>query len=111
VLKQLGPDAGKVKALFITLDPKRDSAQVVAEYLKNFDSRLIGLVGTPEAVTEAKKGFRLDAESFKTGDQGDYLIDHPAIFYLMGRDGRFLKTFPSRGDAAAVAREIKKSIN
>jgi protein SCO1/2 len=109
VLARLGKDSARVKALFITIDPVRDSAKDMAAYLAGFDPRISGLVGSSMAITAAMRNFRLEAERMGKGDK--YLLEHPAIIYLMGRHGEYLTTLPSSGDPAAIAKEVSKAMN
>jgi protein SCO1 len=101
-LKALGPRADGVQAIFITIDPHRDTPAVLNEYLKSFDSRLIGLTGTPARIAEAAKAFHVFYERNDTGD-GSYLYDHSAFIYLVNPDGKFAKAINSEGTSQAVA--------
>jgi len=95
-LEALGPKAEKVVPIFITLDPERDTPEVVGNYVKNFGSNFVGLSGSPKAVAEAAKAYRVAYSTFeykgKDGNYG-YSIDHSAFVYLMGPDGEFLEVF------------------
>jgi len=95
-LEALGPKAEKVVPIFITLDPERDTPEVVGNYVKNFGSNFVGLSGSPKAVAEAAKAYRVAYSKFeykgKDGNYG-YSIDHSAFVYLMGPDGEFIEVF------------------
>jgi protein SCO1/2 len=108
-LAKLGKDAAQVQALFITIDPSRDSAKVMAAYLQGFDPRITGLVGSPTAIHAAMKDFRLEAEQIGQGDQA--LFEHPSIIYVMGRGGEYLRTLPSNGDPDKMAGELRRLIH
>lgn len=91
-LDALGADARKVRPLFITVDPDRDTPQVLANYVANFHPRITGLTGTPEqiaAVTKAYRGYYRKVSR----EGGDYAIDHSAMAYLMGPDNHYLTHF------------------
>ena len=93
-LEKLGPLAGQVQPLFITIDPKRDTEEVVGAYVKNFDPRIVGLTGSPEAVAAAAKSYQVYYAPQKTGNgPDDYLMDHSAALYLMNPDGKFVRIF------------------
>jgi protein SCO1/2 len=109
VLRQLGKDADRVQALFISLDPERDTPQAMAAFLKNFDPRIIGLTGSRQAVDVAMREFRLEAE--RLGKDGNYVFEHPAIIYLMGPHNEYLAVLPSNGDPAELAAQIKQTLS
>jgi protein SCO1/2 len=103
ILRKLGADGDRVRALFITVDPERDTPDKMKEYLSSFDPRLTGLTGDPEAVAAVAKAYRVYFKKVPL-DQGGYTMDHTAIVYLMDKDGRFVAPFTSlkRGTDAAV---------
>ncbi len=105
VLSDLGPDAKSVAALFITIDPARDKADVVRRYLAGFDPRITGLVGGPAAIAKAMRSFRLEAERVP-GSGGD-VFEHPAIIYVMDRRGHYVDVLPSAGDPATLAARLR----
>jgi protein SCO1/2 len=95
-LEKLGPLASQVQPLFITVDPKRDTPEVIGAYVKNFDPRIVGLTGSPEAVGAAAKQYQVYYAPQKTGDgPDDYLMDHSAALYLMNPQGGFVRIFGS----------------
>jgi len=94
-LQALGDKAADIIPIFITLDPERDTPAVMADYVKNFGSRFVGLTGSPEAIAAAAKAYRV-AYSKQTDDPkaSAYSIDHSEFAYLMGRDGQYVTHFP-----------------
>ena len=94
----LGADAEKIQPLFISVDPLRDTPDVLKEYLKHFDDRIVGLTGTTKQVADVQRTFRIFAQKRNSGGQysDDYLMDHTSISYMMGPSGEF-KTFFSTG--------------
>ena len=104
VLAKLGKRADQVQCLFITLDPGRDNAAVMTQYLKTYDPRITGLVGSEKSIHAAMKDFRLEAE--RVGSGGDYMMEHPSIIYLMGKRGEYLKTL-----CPAAATRAKSPMN
>ncbi len=113
-LEALGPDAEKVVPVFFTIDPERDTAEVLKEYVIQFHPRLVGLTGPEEAVKAAVKSYRVyrakvtDEET--KGEDKDYLMDHTSITYLMGPDGKFIKHFAHGYEPAKMAELIKAQL-
>ncbi len=94
-----------VKALFITVDPDRDSAKAMADYVSSFDPRVIGLSGSPAEIEQAEKAFRVYAKKAPEKD-GDYAMDHSSVVYLMDRNGAFAEAFNLERSAAESAKEL-----
>lgn len=108
-LDALGPKAEEVVPLFITLDPERDSAAVMAEYVKNFGSRFIGLTGSPEAIAAAAKAYRVAYSKFQEDPaSASYSVDHSAVVYLMGKDGEYVTHFPYGTPAAKMTEALRR---
>lgn len=89
----LGAAGDGIQPVFITLDPERDTAALLAEYVPNFHPRLIGLTGRPEAIRQAADAYKVFSERVARPD-GSYTIDHSAFVYLMDRAGGYLGFFP-----------------
>lgn len=100
-LKALGPDK-PVKALFITLDPARDTPAVMRDYLSSFDSRIVGLTGPQAAIDQVAHEYRVYAKKVPTGD-GGYSVDHTGVVYLMDKRGTFVESFNADLDNPAEA--------
>jgi protein SCO1/2 len=107
VMKALGPDADKIGALFITVDPQRDTPAVIKDYLSNFDPHLRGLTGDQASIDAAVKAYRVYAKKVPL-ENGDYTMDHTAIVYLMDKDGHFVAPFSTKGTPAAEAAELRR---
>jgi len=94
-LDKLGRDGNSVQPLFVTVDPERDTAEHLAEYVKLFHPRLIGLTGTLDAIRKAASAYKVYFAKVPIGKEaGDYTVDHTAFIYLMDRDGNYLGFFP-----------------
>jgi protein SCO1/2 len=107
VLNRLGPDASKVNALFITVDPERDTPAVLKDYLSSFNPRLIGVGGDPEALAAVAKAYRVYYKKVPTQD-GDYTMDHTAIVYLMDKNGQFVAPFSLKRKPEEAAAELRR---
>jgi protein SCO1 len=106
VIKALGKDADRAGALFITVDPERDTPDVLKDYLSNFDPHLRALTGDPAAVAATLKAYRVYAAKIPLKD-GDYTMDHTAAVYLMDKDGRFVSTFNVKQPPEAAAGQLR----
>ncbi len=110
-LDQIGPVADRIQPIFISIDPARDTPEVLKSYVGNFGPRLIGLTGTPEQIAAVAKAYRVYyARAGNTASATDYLMDHSSIIYLMGPDGRFLTHMAYTTDAAKLAAQLKESV-
>jgi protein SCO1/2 len=107
VLQKLGPDANRAGALFITVDPERDTPAVLKDYLSNFDPHLRGLTGDQAQVNAAIKAYRVYAKKIPL-DNGDYTMDHTAIVYLMDKDGHFIAPFNLKRTPEAAADDLRR---
>jgi protein SCO1/2 len=108
-LDELGSKGEEVVPVFVTLDPERDTPEVMADYVKNFGSRFVGLTGSPEAIAEAAKAYRVAFSKFQEGEsKGDYSIDHSALVYLMGKDGEYVAHFPYGTPAAKMTETLRR---
>ena len=92
VLGAAGPRGRDLKALFITVDPERDTPETLKCYLGSFDERIVGLTGERPAVDAAISSFRAFARKVPT-NEGDYTMEHTSTVYLMDKAGRFVGTF------------------
>jgi protein SCO1/2 len=110
-LEALGPKADKVAPIFITLDPERDTPELMGAYVGNFGPSFVGLTGSPKAIAEAAKAYRVTFSKYeyqgKDGNYG-YSIDHSALAYLMGPDGEFVTHFNYGTPAAKMAETLRR---
>jgi protein SCO1/2 len=95
ILHGLGDNAARLQPIFVSLDPERDSAEVLREYTRAFDPRILGLSGSAELVRRAADSFRVRYAVVREpgAARGAYTVDHSAGMYLLGPDGRFLLKF------------------
>jgi protein SCO1/2 len=107
VLRAMGKDADKVNAVFISVDPERDTPAAMKDYLSSFDPHLEGLSGDPAETAKVITSYRVYAKKVPTKD-GDYTMDHTALIYLMDRDGRFVSPFNLKRTPEEAAVELKR---
>jgi len=107
ILRKLGPDAKNVRALFITVDPERDTPAVLKDYMSSFDPRVIGATGDSAAIMSVEKTFRVYAKKIPL-DGGGYTMDHTAIVYLMDKAGRFVAPFNMKRRPEEAATDLKR---
>jgi len=107
VLRAMGPDAGKVNAYFISVDPERDTTAAMKDYLSSFDPNLKGLTGGPEEIAKVISAYRVYAKRIPLKD-GDYTMDHTALIYLMDRNGKFVRPFDLKRKPEESAAELKR---
>lgn len=110
-LDQLGPRAEQVTPVLITVDPERDTPAQLAEYVKSFHPRLVGLTGTPEQVQAAAKAYRVYYKKVPDPKSAaEYTVDHSSIIYLMDPKGEFVTHFTHGTPAEAIATRIVKQL-
>jgi protein SCO1/2 len=105
VLRALGPEA-KIKALFITVDPERDTPELMQQYAESFDPRILGLSGDRAAIDQVIRNFRVYARKAPSA-HGEYTMDHSAVIYLMDRDGQFVRAFNLERAPEQAAAELR----
>ena len=108
ILKQLGERAERLQAIFISVDPERDTPQQLKTYTAFFDARILGLSGSPELVKRAAQNYKVRyAKVYPSdGDKSHYSVDHSAGMYLLGPDGEFLRKYPYGKPVTEIAEEI-----
>jgi protein SCO1 len=107
LMRALGKDADRTGALFITVDPERDTPAVLKDYLSSFDPHLRGASGDRTMIEAAEKTYRVIARKVP-GDNGDYGMDHTAIIYLMDKQGRFVAPFSLKRRPEDAAADLRR---
>lgn len=106
ILRALGPKAN-VGALFVTVDPERDTPPVLKDYLSNFDPRIVGVSGERAQLDPMLKEYRIYAK--KAAESGeDYAVDHTTVVYLMDKNGRFVTSFNVNRKPEEAAKELAR---
>ena len=107
ILRAMGKDADKVNAYFVSVDPERDTAAAMKDYLSSFDPHLKGLTGDPAAIAKVLSAYRVYSKKVPLKD-GDYTMDHTALIYLMDRDGHFVSPFNLKRKPEESAADLKR---
>jgi cytochrome oxidase Cu insertion factor (SCO1/SenC/PrrC family) len=111
-LNDLGADADKITPIFVTVDPDRDTVEVMKSYISAFHPRLQGLTGTAAQIATIAKAYHIFyAKVPNPSDPADYEMDHASIIYVMGPDGKFLKHFSYTTDVKALSEGLKKVLH
>ena len=105
-MRRLGPDAARVQVLFVTIDPERDTAELLSRYVPVFDPSFLGLRGDAEATARVAKEFKILYQKVPGQTPDTYTMDHSAGLYLLDPQGR-LRVFESHGQGAeAIAHDL-----
>lgn len=108
-LSELGPDAAKVQPLFITIDPQRDTPQVMQQYTQSFDQRILGLTGTSEQIAAAAQAYGAYYVRYNTGPGvNDYVMDHSTYLYIMDPEGKFVRAFHDDTSSQSIANVLRR---
>jgi protein SCO1/2 len=108
-LQKLGPDAAKLQAIFITIDPERDTPDVMGKYTEGFDRRIVGLTGNQRQIAEVAKEYgAYGVAHTHAAGASDYLVDHSTYIYLMDPQGKFVRGFDAETPADEIADSVRK---
>jgi protein SCO1 len=111
-LDRLGAEASRLQPIFVTVDPKRDKREVLAEYLKSFDPRIVALTGTEDEIAAVAMKYHLYVSAHPVSSDGNYLVDHSGYFYLLNPDATFVNILHgdlSGDEMAARLRDLMRS--
>jgi len=111
-LNDLGEQATRIKPVFITLDPERDSVEKLQQYVSSFHPRLVGLTGTPEQIKQAADAYKVYYTKVETPESAlEYLVDHSGFIYLMDPKGEYITHFPHNVAEQTLAATLREHIN
>ena len=105
-LKQLGPEGSNIKAYFITVDPERDTQEVMKTYVGNVSDRIIGVTGTPQNIADVVKSYHGYAKKGH-GEDGEYTMDQTASVFLLDKGGRFRSTIAYQENPDTALEKLK----
>ena len=97
-----------IPALFITVDPERDTPKLMQEYVSSFNPAIIGLSGSRQEIDAAEKTFRVFARKGEPQADGDYSMDHSSIIYLMDKNGAFVEAFNVERAPKDAAKDLER---
>ena len=92
-MNQLGERGNKIIPYFISVDPWRDTKEIMAEYVSYFHPNLVGLNGTPQQIEVMTSAYRIFYSPKNKPTNKDYVVEHSSLLYLLGPDGRFVTHF------------------
>ena len=106
-LEALGEDGKDITPLFVTIDPARDTPEVMKDYLSLYDERIVGLTGTEDQVKAVAESFRVYAAKNEANHEGHYSVDHSGFTYLLRDDGTMVTVFGGDDKPSEIAKEIR----
>jgi protein SCO1/2 len=106
-LKTMGDDGKNLRAYFVTVDPERDTPEIMNAYIRNFSDRILGITGDPDKVRAMAKSFGIYSKKVDTGD-GDYTMDHTASVLLLNARGDFAGTIAYGESPDAAIAKLKR---
>lgn len=109
-MEKLGDKAKAIVPIFVSIDPERDTPEILKNYALNFDRRIVMLTGTPAEIAAAARAYRVYFAKRKLKEEGEYTMDHSAYLYLMGPDGKFLTHFRHAISADDLAAALAKRL-
>lgn len=109
-LNELGPKADQVRALFISLDPQRDTQKLLATYVDSFHENLVGLTGSETDIRRVAYAYKVYFRKVPGKNDDDYAVDHSAYIYLMDREGKFAGVFPPSTSPDRIAQVLKPMV-
>ena len=111
VYRDLGSDADQVQVLFVTIDPERDTQQLLGEYIPAFNNRFIGLRGSPEETRRVADAYKVTYQKIKAKEGDFYTLDHTAYVFLFDRTGLLRLKIPHGQPAASLVKLIREIQN
>jgi len=111
-LEKLGTKAQRITPIFISVDPRRDTPEKLAAYVKNFDTRLVGLTGTPEEIAAVAKAYKVYYAKVPSKERpDDYTMDHTSIIYVTDPKGEFVTHFTPSTSVDDMAATLDKIVS
>jgi protein SCO1/2 len=110
LIRSLGPEGDELQPVFITLDPERDTREVLRAYAASFHPRFVALSGSEHEIRRVATSYKVSFEKVRPPGAGTYLIDHTAYVFLLDREGRFVTLFPPGTPAARMAVMVREQL-
>jgi protein SCO1/2 len=111
VMNKLGDDAIKVQPIFITIDPDRDTVEVLRDYVSLFHPDMVGLTGPRESIDAVLKNYRVFATKVETEEGNDYTMDHSSFIYLMSPDDELISMYRIKDDVDYIVKDVQARLN
>ncbi|MEG2155565.1 MAG: SCO family protein [Burkholderiaceae bacterium] len=108
IKRRLGADGDKLQAIFITVDPERDTREVLAQYVPAFDPSFVGLIGSPEQTLATAREFKVFFQKVPGATPTSYTVDHTAGSYVFDREGRVRLFLRYKQDIDSVVADLKR---
>ena len=109
-LDTLGPEGKAIKAFFITVDPERDTPEVMKSYVSNFSDRIVGITGRPDDIADLAKSWHVYSRKVPL-ENGDYTMDHTASVFLVDAQGNFKSTIAFRENTDTAVAKLRKLVS
>jgi len=108
--KALGPDGKPIKAFFITVDPERDTPEIMKSYVSNFTDRIVGITGKPDDIASLARSWHVYWKKIPL-ESGDYTMDHTASVFLVDAKGNFKSTIAFRENSETAIAKLRKLVS
>lgn len=109
VMEELDAEtAAKITPIFVTVDPERDTADVMKQYVEQFHPKLVGLTGSQEQITDISQKFRIYAKKVENEMMEGYMMDHSSYLYLMDKDNNLAAIYPATDTAEDIVADLQK---
>jgi len=110
VMRELGDDAANVNFLFISVDPKRDTPELLNKYVSRFDPRIVGLTGDVDTLRQVADEFGAFFQSADTGESPYYMVDHTATKFLLSPDSQWVAQYAYGTPVDAIVEDLKQRL-
>ena len=110
ILEENGTDTSHIQPLFITVDPERDTVEVMREYVTLFHPRLVGLTGSVEQIEAVKKTYRVYSAKIEDPELSDYTVDHSSFIYLMSPDNQLITVYSTEDKPKEITNDLVDKI-
>ncbi len=107
IMDDLGPMADQVTPIFVSVDPERDTPEVMKDYVTQFHPKLVGLTGSQEQIDAVKDLYKVYSSKVENDMMDGYMVDHSAFLYLMDKNNKMISLYPAKDTAQDIAKDLK----
>lgn len=111
IIDRLGEDTKKINSIFITVDPERDTTDIISDYVSAFHEDIIGLTGTENEIDKVAEDWGVYYEKEALEGEEEYTVNHLDIIFLANANGEFVDYFPPKIQSVLIVEKIKNIIN